>query len=227
MPSFSALAKRQGELIRKPLAGIIGVAPEDLELDADFKLTTLAAGGAIELTELDDWDQLGWVSKSDGVVFSSDVETSDVESWGALEPTRSDITKDVTSAQFTCQETKKIVLEMFYNVNLSTTLGDFDTGEVDFNQSVEPSTTYRRMLFLSKDGSGPKEVFIGKLMPRANVSAKSDQNWNSEDPLVHGMTITAKVDDELGYAVRHMFGGAGWKAQLTKMGFTLAPDPTP
>lgn len=223
MPSFSALAKRQGELIRKPLAGIIGVAPEDLELDADFKLTTLAVGGAVELTALDDWDQLGWVSKSDGVVFSSDVETSDVESWGALEPTRSDITKDVTSAQFTCQETNKIVLEMFYNVDLSATLGDHDTGEIGFNQSIEPTTTYRRMLFLSKDGSGPKEVFIAKLMPRANVSAKSDQNWNSEDPLVHGMTITAKVDDELGYAVRHMFGGAGWKAQLVKMGFTLAP----
>lgn len=227
MPSFSALAKRQGELIRKPLAGIIAVAEEDLALDADFKLTTLAAGGAIELTALDDWDQLGWVSKSDGVVFSADTETSDVESWGALEPTRSDITKDVTSAQFTCQETNKKVLEMFYNVDLSTVLGAHDTGEVDFNQSIEPSTTYRRMLFLSKDGSGPKEVFIAKLMPRSNVSAKSDQNWNSEDALTHGMTITAKVDDELGYAVRHMFGGTGWKAQLTKMGFTLAPKPGP
>ncbi|AKJ72367.1 major tail protein [Gordonia phage GTE8] len=227
MPSFASLAKRQGELIRKPLAGIIGVAPEDLELDADFKLTTLAAGGAIELADLSDFDQLGWVSKSDGVVFSADTETSDVESWGALEPTRSDITKDVTSAQFTCQETNKVVLEMFYNVSLETVFGDYDTGEVDFNQAVDPSTTYRRMLFLSKDGSGPKEVFIGKLMPRAGVTAKSDQNWNSEDALVHGMTITAKVDDEMGYAVRHMFGGAGWKAQLTKMGFTLAPAPTP
>lgn len=227
MPGFQELAKRQGELIRKPLAGIIAVAEEDVSLDADFKLTTLAAGGAIELTDLADWDQLGWVSKSDGVVFSADTETSDVESWGALEPTRSDITKDVTSAQFTCQETNKKVLEMFYNVDLSTVLGDFDTGEVDFNQSISPSTTYRRMLFLSKDGSGPKEVFIAKLMPRSNVSAKSDQNWNSEDALTHGMTITAKVDDELGYAVRHMFGGAGWKAQLTNMGFTLAPNPGP
>ncbi|WGH22043.1 major tail protein [Gordonia phage MerCougar] len=227
MPSFSALAKRQGELIRKPLAGIICVAPEDFEIDADFKLTTLAAGGAIELADLSGWDQLGWVSKSDGVVFSADTETSDVESWGALEPTRSDITKDVTSAQFTCQETNKIVLEMFYNVDLEGTLGDFDTGEVAFNQAVDPQTTYRRMLYLSKDGAGPKETFIAKLMPRGSVTAKSDQNWNAEDALVHGMTVTAKVDDEVGYAVRHLFGGAGWKANLTKMGFTLAPDPTP
>ncbi len=227
MPSFSALAKRQGELIRKPLAGVIAVADEDMVLDADFKLTTLAAGGAIELADLSTWDQLGWVSKSDGVVFSADTETSDVESWGALEPTRSDITKDVTSAQFTCQETNKKVLEMYYNVDLSSTLGDFDTGETAFNQAVEPSTTYRRQLFLSKDGSGPKEIFIAKLMPRSNVSAKSDQNWNSEDALTYGMTVTAKVDDDLGYAVRHLFGGEGWKAQLTKMGFTLGPDPTP
>ena len=57
MPSFSALAKRQGELIRKPLAGVIAVADEDMVLDADFKLTTLAAGGAIELADLSTWDR--------------------------------------------------------------------------------------------------------------------------------------------------------------------------
>lgn len=75
------------------------------------------------------------------------------------------------------------------------------------------------MLFLSKDGAGTKEIYIAKLMPRANVSAKSDQNWNSEDALTYGMTVQAKVDDDAGYAVRHLFGGPGWKDNLVKMGF--------
>ena len=110
MPSFAALAKRQGELIRKPLAGIIAVADESFALAEDFALTETASATLVDLGT--DWDQLGWVSKSDGLTFSSDVESSDVESWGALEPTRSDITKDVTSAQFTCQETNKKVLEL-------------------------------------------------------------------------------------------------------------------
>ena len=78
----------------------------------------------------------------------------------------------------------------------------------------------RRAASSSASYAWPREVI-------PNVSAKSDQNWNSEDALTYGMTVTAKVDDELGYAVRHLFGGAGWKAQLTKMGFTLGPDPTP
>jgi hypothetical protein len=220
MPSFAALAKRQGELIRKPLAGIIAVADESFALAEDFALTETASATLVDLGT--DWDQLGWVSKSDGLTFSSDVESSDVESWGALEPTRSDITKDVTSAQFTCQETNKKVLEMYYNVDLSAVEGDAVTSEVAFNSSTEPSTTYRRMLFLSKDGAGSKEIYIAKLMPRASVTAKADQSWNSEDALTYGMTVTAKVDSELGYAVRHYFAGPGWAAQLLKMGFTKA-----
>lgn len=222
MPSFSALAKRQGELIRKPLAGIIAVADMDTVLAADFKLTT---GATSELVELTDYDQLGWISKSDGLTFSSDTETSDVESWGALEPTRSDITKDVTSAQFTCQETNKKVLEMYYNVDLSAVQGDSVTSEVAFNSSTEPSTTYRRMIFLSKDGAGTNEVYIAKVMPRASVTAKADQTWNSEDALTYGMTVTAKMDSDLGYAVRHHFAGPGWAKQLVKMGFTKSTTP--
>lgn len=222
MPSFSALAQRQGELIRKPLAGILATAESTVELDVDFALTT---GVGATLVDLAEWDQLGWVSKSDGVTFSAETETSDVESWGALEPTRSDITKDVTSAQFTCQETNKKVLEMYYNVDLSAVQGDSVTSEVAFNQSTEPDTIYRRMLFLSKDGSGAREVYIAKVMPKTNVSAKADQTWNAEDALTYGMTITAKVDDDLGYAVRHHFAGPGWAAQLVKMGFTKATTP--
>lgn len=217
MPSFAALAKRQGELIRKPLAGIIAVANEDFVLPPAFLLTETASATLLALDE--DWEQLGWVSKSDGLTFSADTETSDVESWGALEPTRSDITRDVTSAQFTCQETNKKVLEMYYNVDLSAAVPTALTGEIAFNQATEPATTYRRMLFLSKDGAGTKEIYIAKLMPRANVSAKSDQKWNSEDALTYGMTVQAKVDDDAGYAVRHLFGGPGWKDNLVKMGF--------
>lgn len=222
MPSFSALAERQGELIRKPLAGILAVADESVELDIDFALTT---GANAELVSLAEWDQLGWVSKSDGVTFSSETESSDVESWGALEPTRSDITSDVTSAQFTCQETNKKVLELYYNVDLSAVQGDAVTSEVAFNQSTEPATTYRRMLFLSKDGAGTREIYIAKVMPRTSVTAKADQTWNAEDALTYGMTITAKVDSDLGYAVRHHFAGPGWATQLVKMGFTKAVTP--
>lgn len=217
---FKALAKRQAELILKPQAGLIAVASEDTVLAPDFKLTTGGLSGApITLTELTDYEQLGWVSKNDGFTFSSDTETEDVESFGSVEPTRTDIVRDVTTAQFTPQETNRIVLEMYYNVDLSALTPDNGTGEVGFNQAVEPSTTYRRMIFLSKDGKAGSEIYMAKIMPRASVTAKADQQHGAGAELSYGMTVTAKVDDELGYSVRNVFAGPGWAKQLVKMGF--------
>lgn len=217
---FAALAKRQGELIRKPLAGIIAVADIEYEVDDPFYLTATTSAALVELAT--EWSQLGWVSKSDGLTFDSDTTTSDVESWGALEPTRSDITSDTSSGQFVCQETNKKVLEMYYNVDLSSLTPAPSTGEIAFNQSTEPETTYRRTLFLSKDGAGTREIYIGKLMPRASVTTKAGQNWNTDDALTYGMTMGAKVDDDLGYSVRHLFAGPGWKSKLEAMGFPAA-----
>ena len=222
MPNFTDLAKRQAELIRKPMAGVIATAPEETELLASFALTSAVSLTApVTLTALTEWDQLGWVSKNDGVTFASDVQSEDVESWGAPEPTRTDIIRDVTSAQFTCQETNRIVLEMFHNVDLSGIVPAPNTGEVSFASATEPQTTYRRMLFLSKDGSPGKEFYIAKIMPRASVNAKADQQWGGSE-LNYGMTISAKVDDDLGYSVRHIFAGAGWRSKLVKMGFEAA-----
>ena len=36
------------------------------------------------------------------------------------------------------------------------------------------------------------------------------------------MTVTAKIDSTLGYAVKHLYGGPGWKALNVKMGFANA-----
>lgn len=221
MPNFAGVAKRQGELIRKALANIIAVQNEDFELPLDFALTETASSVLRDLTT-EGWEQLGWCSKSDGVTFAKNTETSTVDSFGAIQPTRTDITSDVTTAQFTCQETNKKVLEMYYNVDLTAVEGDAVTSEVAFNESVEPQTTYRRMLFLSKDGYGAREIYIAKVLPRASVTAKTDQSHSPENALGYGMTVTAEVDDEVGFAVRHIFGGPGWALLLTKMGFTKA-----
>lgn len=223
MPDFKALAKRQAELILKPMAGIIATAAEDVELLSTFALT---AGGVAEapitLSDLPDYEQLGWVSKNDGITFSADTEQEDVESFGAPEPTRTDIIRDVTSAQFTCQETNRAVLEMYYNVDLSGIVPAAGTGEVGFNQATQPHTTYRRMIFLSEDGSPGNEIWIAKIMPRASVTAKADQQHGGGSELAYGMTVTAKVDDELGYSVRNIFAGPRWKRNLVKMGFPAA-----
>lgn len=221
MPNFAGVAKRQGELIRKALAHFIAVQNEDYELPLDFALTETASSVLRDLPA-EGWEQLGWVSKSDGVTFAKNTETSTVDSFGAIQPTRSDITSDVTTAAFTCQETNKKVLEMYYNVDLSAVEADAVTGETAFNESIEPQTIYQRMLFVSKDGYGARELYIAKLLPRASVTTKADQTHSNENALTYGMTVTAEVDDEVGFAVRHIFGGPGWVRLLDQMGFTKA-----
>ena len=215
MPDFDTIRDVQTSLIRKPLAGLIAVA--DL---ATAIPTALTAGATGDLAALPTgFKQLGYVSKDDGITFSRDTDAADVESWGELEPTRTDMTRDVTSAGFTCQETRKSVLELYYNVDLSAVTADATSKEVTFNQASSPRTKYSRVIFLSKDGTGTDAIYIAKIMPRAMVSAYDDQNWNQDDPMAYPLTLTAKKDSALGYSVRHVFGGPGWASRLTAMGF--------
>lgn len=221
MPNHAGIAKRQGELIRKSLSMIIAIQNDDFVLPLDFALTETSASVLRDLPD-EGWEQLGWVSKSDGVTFAKNTESNTVDSFGAIQPTRSDITSDVTTAQFTCQETNRHVLEMYYNVDLENVEADAVTGEFGFNEATDPQTTYRRMLFIGKDGFGAREIYIAKLLPRASVTAKADQTHGPESALTYGMTVTAEVDDEVGFAVRHIFGGPGWVRLLEAMGIKRA-----
>lgn len=186
-------------------------------------VATTTEGAPIELLALPaGYDQLGYVTKDDGITFPRETENSDTTSWGAVEPTRRDIVSDVRSASFTCQETNRSVLEMYENVDLSAVEADLATGETTFNATSSPSTTYRRMIFLSYDGAGDDRIYIAKIMPRASVSEAGENTWSDQSELAYPMTVTAFQDPDAGYAVRHVFGGPGWSKILADAGFTRA-----
>src|ERR1700754_454473 len=87
--TYDQLKNKQSELIRKALEGSVFLASYTTALP-----TRLTAGDASQLVPLPDgFTDLGWVDKGDGATWSRSVDTSDVESWGAVEPTRRDITK--------------------------------------------------------------------------------------------------------------------------------------
>ena len=84
--TYDQLKNKQSELIRKALEGSVFLASYTTALP-----TRLTAGDASQLVPLPDgFTDLGWVDKGDGATWSRSVDTSDVESWGAVEPTRSD-----------------------------------------------------------------------------------------------------------------------------------------
>lgn len=225
MADFDALNEVKANLIRKAKGGFILTAPLDTEVPEKIMETK---------TDLVDFKTLGftplgWLSKSDGVTFNREVETSEVESFGASEPTRVDITSDSTSAAFVCQETNKAVLELFHNQDLSKVKAD-ENGEVVFAQERTPDTVYRRFIHIAKDGNGDNAIYIAKVMPRGTIVDPQEQAWSNEDELKYGMSVSATSDQELGFAVRHHFGGPGWIKLLKAMGFddtAVTPVPNP
>lgn len=214
MATFEDVRGAQSHLILKALGGFIAVAPMSVEMPETF---TDETGQLVDLKAAG-FESLGWLTKGDGINFSRETENQETESYGALEPTRVDFTKDVTSAAFRMQETNKQVLEMYHNTDLSdVTVGA--NGEFSFVNDAQPSTIYRRMIYIAKDGNGDNAKYIIKAMPRAVLSEVQEQAWSAESELSYGLTVKATTDDELNYSVRHAFAGPGIQELVADMGF--------
>lgn len=214
MATFEDVRGAQSHLILKALGGFIVSAPMSVEMPTSF---TDESGELIDLKAAG-FEALGWLTKGDGINFSRETENQETESYGALEPTRVDFTKDVTSAAFRMQETNKQVLEMYYNTDLSDVVVG-DNGEFSFVNDAQPSTIYRRLIYIAKDGNGDNAKYIIKAMPRAVLSEVQEQSWSAESELSYGLTVKATTDDKLDYSVRHAFAGPGIKAITSDMGF--------
>lgn len=221
MPSYDALKNKQTELIRKALDGSVFVA--DLSADAIDKLTTYSAGPpvVIDLTALPTgYDDLGWLT-SDGAQFSRDVSSSDVSSWGSVTPTRTDVTADTSTLTVVAQETKLLTIGMATGADLTAVTPDADTGEVSIAKPSRPKSKHYRVLSLAVDSTDDGDIYIARFLPRAKVSSYAEQAFGGgDDPITWGVTLTGEEDSALGYSERWIFGGAGWNAQLTAMGFT-------
>lgn len=225
MPSYDDLKNKQAELIRKALDGSVFLA----DLGADpLETLTSATGTApnqvIGLTALPtDWDDLGYLS-NDGASFSRDVATSEVTSWGSVTPTRTDVTSDTSTLTVTAQETKLLTIGLATGADLANIVPDALTGEVRIAKPSRPKSKHYRILSLAVDEGQGGEIYIGRFLPRAKVSSYAEQSFGGgDDPVSWGVTLTGEVDDDLGYSEQWMFGGAGWNALLTDMGFTPTP----
>lgn len=206
--AFDTIADFKDELVRKVLAGAVLVAPSATALP--LTLTT-GASSLLNDAGFTGFKSLGRISDA-GLSSSADTESSGVPGWGALEDVRTDIIRRTATFSFTCLETRKEVLDLYYNQDLSAIEADATTGEVSFTEATKPDTRYQRMVLLGIDGEGTGAKYIARFLPRATVSEVSEQTWSTADALAYQMTVTAKIDSTLGYAVKHLYGGPGWAA---------------
>lgn len=226
MPSYDALKKKQTELIRKAVDGSVFVAPISAPLITTlttYTAATATAPAVIDLTTLPSgYSDLGWLTE-DGVGFTRDVATSDINSFGSLTPTRSDIVSDTTSLALTAQETNIVSLGLALGKDMSTVTPAANTGEVDIKKALVPSKRQYRVLALAVDRAPEGEIYMARFFPKAEVSSFGDESFSGGDSAIERpVTMVGKIDSAAGYSERWLFGGPGWHALLTKMGFPAA-----
>ncbi len=180
-------------------------------------------GTAIDLAPLPAaYTDIGLVTKDDAYTWARNVEMAETRSHGYLDPTRRDITGNVSSLAFTAQETKLKTLEVYHNVDLQGVTAAAATGEFTFNDPLQAATRYHRVISIGRDGVGTQAIYLIRVMPRAMLSEPGEQQWSDENELVYPMTMTATPDSALGYSMRYVFGGPGWRALCSSMGIPLA-----
>lgn len=184
-------------------------------------LPTGAASGAaagITLANLPSgWDDLGYLTE-DGAAFARDVSQDQTTSYGSASPTRTDVTSDITALTVVAQETKLLTIGLATGADLAAAIPAANTGEVRINKPLKPKGKHYRVLSVAVDIADGGEVYLGRFLPRATVSNYSEQSHNG-GVVTWGVTLTGEEDNALGFSESWLFGGPGWQAMLSSMGF--------
>lgn len=211
MPTFTSMQTRNEGFIVRALNGSVFIAASAIAVPTAFSSTTTADPVAL----ITGYKDVGYINEENGLSWSRDTSASEVRSWGSGPPTRRDITSDQTGLQFSMQETKKTVLELYHGQDLSGVTPDATTGEITFNRPTAPQPRYFRLIAITADGAGTDAVYIARVLPRATVTEVGEQAWTVEGALEYQVTVSAFTDPVLGYAYREVLFGPGIKASNT------------
>ena len=219
--AYADIASKQNDLIRKALEGSVFFAPYSAAAVTTLTVDSSGSPGTPTLNALPTgYKDLGYLDDN-GATFADAVATSDVTSWGKVEPTRRDITSDVSTLHIVAQETNLQTIAAYTGVDASAITADATTGEVAVSKPTRPKASYHRMLAIGVDLSDSGEIYVAQFWPRAGLTDKGDQVYASGDVGIWwDTTWTAFTDPTLGYAVRFLFGGPGWQALLSSMGIS-------
>lgn len=216
MATFNEVAAFQSLLQRKALVGALLVAPA-----SESALTAITTTGG-SLAPLTGYSSLGKLT-SDGVEFGNDIEKQEQKGFGDAYPSRIDVVSENATLNFTAMETKRQVLEIMQNVDLSTVTASATTGELTWDKPLVPELQDWRVLALFRDvnKSNGLDIYLGVHFLRSNITQNGAQTFaNNETGLVYPATAQAMPDDDEGTAQRFFWGGPGLAGILTDMGFT-------
>lgn len=215
--TFEQIAAWKPSLIRRANKGFVLYAPMSVSIPAAF-----TSGVSAEFQALPNFTSLGMFGKDGAPTWRPEVTSNDVEAWGALEPPRTDIISRKMTVSATALETKRVTLEQYSGVDLSTVEPDATTKEIQWADPTAPETRYGRLIFGMVDGSGADQIIILRVLPRAAVTEMGEQSWAQEQALSYNLTWSAKIDEDLGYSLKNVICGPGVASILADMDFNAA-----
>lgn len=213
--SFDSVKGHNVRNIRKALAGALFAKRYDPADEPLTQVWTTAAGLIVPA----DYISVGVTAKGSPVQMSRDLQTANVDSWGYMEPTRTDVTSDTDTMQFVMQESNRIAMELFRGADYSGVRPDEDRNLV-LDKPSTPTTQYWRAFTLSKDGDGADAIYWINWLPRCSVTSVESQALGEENELQYGVTFTGFHDDGVLTSHRTIWGGPGIDTEA--MGFADA-----
>ncbi len=186
-------------------------------------VNTTTQGDPVDLKPLPTgMKDVGWMTTA-GASYGRQTEVSNVNSFGSVEPTRSDVTRDTITMGISMQETNLTSLGLYTGADLSALTADAGSGEVRINKPARPGFRYYRVLGLFVDDGDDGEIYIGRYLPRARVTEFAEQAFtDGDEAITYGVTFTGYEDSVLGFSHQWLFGGPGWLALLDEMGISMA-----
>jgi hypothetical protein len=213
---YDAVRNKKNELIRRAKDGSVFIARMSVPLPAAF-----TAGATADLITLSptDWMDLGHMTP-DSASYDRETESTDTQSFGSREATRTDVTRDEISMNVTAQETKLLTIGLTTGAELDAIKAAAITGEVQIAKPFTPRLRRYRTLgiFIDHDDEG-REIYFGRLMPSGQIAEFGSQAYTEdENGISYPMVWRGREDSSAGYSHKWWWGGPGWLALLSKMG---------
>lgn len=183
--------------------------PTDLT-DASGVLQTLSAG----------WFTSGEIQKAAGVQLAPDTQTSPIDGYGSSSPRRTMTTAEGFTVDYFAQEWRKKNLELWHNVDLSTTSAAPGKG---FSATKTSSLTvryYSALLIAQDEGVGSLYPFFK--FPKVSVSKRGAMAGEQGKELGLPATLTVFEDADFGGMYDFGIAGAGFDAIAQDAGFAAA-----
>src|SRR5690349_13930559 len=177
-----------------------------------------------DLVDLPAYRSAGILQKDAGLSITSNIDSSDIEGYGEVEPVRTIITKRTTAFNASFIETNREVIEKFWGVELdSTNLTVSPQGGVTVKAPVRPKNVFYRCILLGQDEVKGEDLYPYWILPQVKLADVDNIDANDHDAIQYKMTFQALRDPEVGSPGLQGWYRPGWQLLVDKSGFVAAP----